>query len=244
MIKPNHECAWSHEHSSSLHLRAGYYGSGGQAFSSAGTSLPALMEAFRDEPLRWYTRAYGDVHQGEHENLLLIAVDAAAPVVAGAQQYADVGPLSTGLHGAFRVREYVLGDVAAGALGLKMQGERLQPADWTRFRYYVHLHDDCFGYVEPVDRTLLVGLVRGVLGLHSYYLGQDVNWSDVPFALVDLLGHVGKFELRGSSEAGVILVDWPHQAYRREKGGPVKPYLGRITIREGVGDFEAFAISG
>ena len=59
MLKANHICSWSHFWHTGIKYQGG-------CFDTGCTSLPVLFDAFRQEPLRWYLLAYGNVYHGEH----------------------------------------------------------------------------------------------------------------------------------------------------------------------------------
>jgi len=171
------------------------------------------------------------------ENLLLVGADASAPPVAGQQPHSGAGLINAGLEGWPSVEEYALSKPVQVALGIEERDHRYRPAEWHSIRHALHLHDDCFASVEPVDDALLQRLVLGALKLHSHYLGQEVEWQSCSEELTLLLREVEEIELRSDSKAGAVYVDQPHQNARREKGLPVKPYHGEIVIRDGKASF-------
>jgi hypothetical protein len=228
MLKPNHFCAWSHSRHTYLNYQGG-------CFDTGGTSLPVLIDAFRQEQEpgpHWFSLAYGDVHSDEHENLLLVAVDADEPELPALEPYQEIGPLNKALlrSGGGRVEEYVLSDEVRAALRIGVEASNYSLQDRTRVRQALYLHDDCFGRVEPVDEGRLARLVHATLKLHSFYLEREVRWEGVLPELTRLLMQVEEFELVSHPKAGVVYVDWPHQIIRRKMRARVKPYRARISV--------------
>ena len=201
MIQPNHLCYYSSHHQSTVRYRDGI-------FYAAGTSLPVLMDAFRDEPLRWYSREYGHRYRGTAENLRLIAVDSSD---REAEELTE------------EIRDRLqIGDEEAG----------FEPQDWARVRCTIHLHDDCFAMVQPVDSALLRRLLLGTLRLHSYYLQTEVNWSGVLDELTALLQRTQWFQLTSHPRQQSVAVEWPRRGELVAWPRPEQLPVVRMDVRD------------
>ncbi len=243
MLKPNHVCAWSHSRRTVLKYQ-------GSRFETEGTSLPVLLDAFRQEAetevssrLRWYSLAHGEVHGGEHENLTLIAADADAPGLPAPEIHPEVGPLNRALlrSGGDGVAEYVLSPDVRAALRIGDEASDFSPQEGSRVRHAVFLHDDCFGSVEPVDEGLLARLVHAALKLHSFYLGREIGWEPVLPELTRLLLREEAFELVSKPRADVVYVEVPPRSTRspfHPFGAYVRPRGLRIRVGTGTAEMD------
>lgn len=201
MIQPNHTCRYTSLRQTEVRYRDGI-------FHAAGTSLPVLLDAFRDEPLRWYFSEYGERYGGVAENLRLIAVDGSVR---------ETEELTEPVRDRLRI-----GDEETG----------FEPEDWARVRCAIHLHDDCFTVVQPVDSSLLRRLLLGTLRLHSYYLQTDVDWSGVLDELTALLQRTEWFQLTSHPRQQRASVDWPRRGELIEWPVPIGQPGVRIEVRD------------
>lgn len=232
MIEPNHQCWWSSERQTRLALS-------GELLTMAGTSLPVIMAAFREAPWLWYTRAYGDVYNGAHENLILVAVSAEDGAALGAAYWEpETGPLNAGLarHG-YVLPERFLSDGVCDALGLAGEDADFAPVSGDAvpapIRCIVNLHDDCFAGVEPVTGgDGMNALLSGVFALHNFYLGREIDWSTVLPAVRSLLARHAALTVASHPEEPKVTFT----AHQDESSrGPV---VAEVRVRDGVAVLE------
>lgn len=221
MIKPNHECGWSSKRTTQV-------GFADRSFFSAGTSLPVLFDAFREEDLRWYTHAYGYyIHRGEPENLWLIAVDPQTVGIPQVEPYTDLGPLQKAIGNISPGTEYPMTDLVQAFLHLSGEEGSFSPLPGSKIRYTIHTHDDCFGEVTPVDIPLLTRLIHSTLKLHSYYLNEKIDWQDILTGLTDLLPNHEGVDLVSNLDERTLVVRHKDQ----RKSDP--SYLAKFIIAQG-----------
>lgn len=96
--------------------------------------------------------------------------------------------------------EYVLTDAIASELGIRFEGDDFSVEHQDRFEnkvtYQIYIHDNCFFYIKPVKGDLVGRIVNCVLEQHSFYLGQEIDWSKISARLTEHLLTSGKIEIQ------------------------------------------------
>lgn len=235
MIRPSHQCYWSHIRTTSVSI-------GDRKFIASGTSLPVVFDAFRGDSLRWYSVAYGEEYGGVKENLCLIAVSANTPHRPEEQPYAGKGPLREALPPDLGegIEESRLTSELCRVLQIREEPNDYLPQDWEQVRYALYLHDDCFAVVEGVDRERLTRLVHGTLKLHSFYLSQEVEWGPVLAETTALLEEAGDdCALVSDPQNRTLTISRGEPASGRS--GHRKVPVARLHVEGGVAEFQRLA---
>jgi hypothetical protein len=184
MIDPQLEDCWARRRRT--HIR--YQDS---TLSGAGVSLQVILPAFGASELIWYTVIYG----GFDDNLLLLGCDRNEAAHFEQIQYGETSPVRTLYSGDFP-NEYVLTDEIRLALGIRLEEDSLSIDQKERIACQVYIHDNCFFWIEPMNADLLGRVFGCILEQHSFYLGQEIDWSGISPELIRRLVSLGELELQ------------------------------------------------
>jgi hypothetical protein len=92
--------------------------------------------------------------------------------------------------------EYLLTDAVAYELEIRFEGKDFLVVDQERLGnrvvHQIYIHDNCF--FKPVEDDLLSKIIGCVLEQHSFYLGQEIDWSEISARLTDHLLTSSKIE--------------------------------------------------
>ena len=73
-------------------------------------------------------------------------------------------------------------------LGIRFERNNYFIKNTDQIIYQIYVHDNCFFSIEPTTEFVLTRLIENILLQHSFYLGQDIDWSNVsPIILKHLL---------------------------------------------------------
>jgi hypothetical protein len=150
--------------------------------------------------MTWYSSTWGDNHEDEN----VFAAGTLLPPIAGAERY--VGPVTRSLH-PIPVTEYRLDNNGVAELGIVKTHDSFDVLPGTEVDATFWMHDDCFfATLAPTDEVL-ERLMESVLAMHSYYLSQDVDWSDVVNVLVKCLGSSSRIRATSNQNARRFTVE-------------------------------------
>ncbi len=191
MIDPQLQDWWSRQRLTQLsyhHL----------SLSGAGVSLRVILQAFNNSGMVWYSRIYGEYQ----DNVLLLAASSPADLLSEQVKYTEQSPIQklcgTVFSDAFV--EYVLTDAIASELGTGFEGDDFFVEHQDRFEnkvtYQIYIHDNCFFHIKPVKSDLVGRIANCVLEQHSFYLGQEIDWSEILARLTEHLLTSGKIEIQ------------------------------------------------
>lgn len=157
------------------------------------------MHAFIDKNIIWYSRIYGDFN----DDLLVVGVDESVTNCLEQKRLNQVystaeGPVTAAIGHDAKMKEYLLTDEVAAEMGIAFTYELLEGynsyyashydiKDENPILYQIDIHDDCFFYVKPRDTEFLPALVHCILQQHSFYLGEEVDWSGILDPTIKLL---------------------------------------------------------
>ncbi len=194
MIDPQLGDWWSHKRLT--HIR--YTDS---VLSGAGVSLQVILPAFDTSELIWYSTIYGDYD----DNLLLLGYDRDEAASFERIAYEETSPVKALYAGDFP-NEYVLTDKLRLALGLTFEGNSFSITQEERIACQVYIHDNCFFFIKPVNAALFDRVFGCILEQHSFYLGQEIDWLDVPSELTKQLVSLGKLELQSDPKRRCVWI--------------------------------------
>jgi len=175
MLDPHLNDWWSRKRLTRLRYRD-------SSLSGAGVSLRVILPALKALNLTWYSTVYGEYD----DNLLLLGCDKNAASQFDRIEYKETSPLQAVCQDTF-LNEYVLTDHIRSALGIRFEENDCIINREESIACQVYVHDNCFFYVRPVDEALSGKLLNCILEQHSFYLGQEIDWSGV---LADLVRHL------------------------------------------------------
>jgi len=66
----------------------------------------------------------------------------------------------------------------------------------NKVTHQIYIHDNCFFHIKPVKSDLVVRIANCVLEQHSFYLGQEIDWSEISARLTEHLLTSGKIEIQ------------------------------------------------
>ena len=168
------------------------------SLSGAGVSLRVILQAFNNSGMVWYSRIYGEYQ----DNVLLLAASPPAELLSERMRYTEPSPIQKLCGDIFSslFAEYALTDAIASELGIGFEGDEFFIEHQDRFENKVarqiYIHDNCFFYIKPVADDLLGKIVGCVLEQHSFYLGQEIDWSEISARLTEHLLTSGKIEIQ------------------------------------------------
>lgn len=184
MIDPQLEDWWSWKRFTDVRYQD-------STLSGAGVSLQVILPAFGESELVWFSSIYGDFD----DNLLLLGYDRKEAAHFDHVRYLDTSPVQTLYRGDFP-HEYVLTDEARLALGVRFEEDEFFIDQEERIACLVYIHDNCFFWIKPISTALLERVFGCILQQHSFYLGQEIDWSGISGELTRRLASMGKLELQ------------------------------------------------
>lgn len=226
MIDPQLEDWWSNRRLTEIRYHH-------PALSGAGVSLRVILPAFRELGLTWYSKMYGEYD----DNVLLLGCDRNVAAELERVAYTGQSPVKA-LCECDLPDEYELTDGICAALGIRLDGNSFAVDREDRVALQVYIHDNCFFYVSPVEDALLGSLLGCILEQHSFYLGQEVDWSGVSPEIERRLRAVEGIELQSDPEKRCMWIPqlekrrWPF--WRRFRQGTVWVEDGKARFRAGL----------
>jgi len=118
--------------------------------------------------------------------------------------------------------EYELNGEIKSALGLTLDQNSFRIARTEHILQRVYVHDDCFFAIEPVNEAELRCLTQAILEQHSFYLGADVDWANIPDEIIALLRRVEKVRMQSEPRRRRVILSWKD---------PGTSFIGRILKR-------------
>jgi hypothetical protein len=226
MIDPQLEDWWSWKRRTHILYRD-------SALSGAGVSLQVILPAFSESDLIWYSIIYGDFD----DDLLLLGCDRNEAAHFEQIRHQETSPVKTFYNGDFP-NEYVLTDEICLALGVRLNEDRLIIDQEERIACQVYIHDNCFFWIEPMNAALLDRVFGCILEQHSFYFGQEIDWSGVSAELIKRLLSLGELELQSDPKRQCLWI--PQLETRRRlfwkwfREGTVLIENGKARMKSGV----------
>lgn len=224
MINPHHECG----NTSAKHTELWFKDS---SCGSVGTSLHVILHAFQEVPVTWYSTSFG------YDDVIL-GVDPARSAELGKPHHSTPGPVQKSSAGRFDYEEYRLTGEVMAKLGMRFAKGQLVIARGGLVRWQLQVHDDCFASIQPVEEALLRKLIACVLELHSFYLGEAVNWGNIPETITDTLQRLNHIYLVSSPISKQTDLFWREDRQSGRwffKRHSTKEHaLNRIEVRNGA----------
>ncbi len=226
MIDPQLKDWWSHKRLTEIR----YHNS---SLSGAGVSLRVILPAFSDSEMIWYSTMYGEYN----DNILLLGSDTNTASLFQHVEYKETSPIQVIYKDAFP-NEYMLTDNIRSALGIRFEGNSFFIDHEDRIAYQVYIHDNCFFYIKPVEDVLLSKLLSCILKQHSFYLGQEVDWSSIFPEIVKQLLTLGKIKMQSTLKQQCLWIPQlekrRHFFWKRSGQGTVLIENGKARFREVV----------
>lgn len=180
MIEPWAKDVWSGKCHNEIYIDA-------NQLIGAGVSLRVLMHAFKGQNHVWFSAIYG-MH---HDNCVAYGVRPEIADTFPKEAAEDVPPIQAALKEDFKLEEYPLTEEVQSARGVKIEDPGddgdLHEEGMQNVHCRVHVHDDCFFNVKPLDDLLLRRLISCILEQHSFYLKQEIDWSQVLEEIVQII---------------------------------------------------------
>ncbi len=170
------------------------------SLNGAGVSLRVILPAFRGLGMIWYSTVYGEYN----DNILLLGCDRNTASLLECVRYEETSPVQA-LYGDEFPDEYVLTAGIRSALGLGFEGNSFF-IDQEKVAYHVYIHDNCFFYINPVKDALLNELLSCILEQHSFYLGQEVDWSSIFPEIANQLLTLGRIEIQSDPKRQCVWI--------------------------------------
>lgn len=226
MIDPQLKNWWSHKRLTEIRQH-------NSSLNGAGVSLRVILPAFSDSEMIWYSTVYGEYS----DNILLLGCDRNTASLVPCVEYKETSPVQAIYKDAF-LDEYVLTDDIRSALGVRFEGNSFFIDHEDRIAYQVYIHDNCFFYIKPAEDALLGKLLNCILEQHSFYLGQEVDWSSIFPEIVKQLLTLGRIEMQSNPKRQCL---WIPQLEKRRplfwkmfRQGTVLIESGKARFREVV----------
>ncbi len=166
----------------------------GSTFYAAGVPMRVLLHAFTGKDVVWFSITYGQFE----DNALLVGLNAEDANLLQHIKHTGTSPMEEAIQSTGTFNEYMLTEEVQLFLGITLDPQQntysIQHADKTQ--YQVSLHDDIFSQVKPVDNELFSNVVHCVLRQHSYYLGTEVDWSEVLDPIIEEIKLVDELKIR------------------------------------------------
>jgi hypothetical protein len=177
MIKITHTCFYTNSHTTEIRFR-------NEQFQSIGVPLNVLLHAFKEINVVWFSSMYGQWN----DNILLIGVSETVGSSLPKQKYIEESPMTAAWVSDSEFEEYLLTEEIQKTLDIVYDSveQHFTSVSHESILFEIYIHDDCFSYIEPVDKELQYGLLDAVLELHGYYLGiETVDWSEIRDILLE-----------------------------------------------------------
>jgi hypothetical protein len=167
MIKPRLQNSWTRRRKTLVEYQ-------NEEALGAGLSLDVLFRAFAGiKNIVWFSVVYGEYD----DDFCAIGLENGQAPAGIRERHPHRGPL--GEAAAQDLNEYLLSPRVLEFLGFKSIEEAIHSGWEGKAKFALYVHDDCFFRLRPVDDQRIWLLTRLVLDVHSYYLGQEVDWSEV-----------------------------------------------------------------
>ena len=169
----------------------------GTTLTGAGVSLQVITPALEKMNRIWFSKVYGDFN----DNLLLIGFDKTTDGSCEKIEHRlDSSPRN--LYGKTLSTEYIMSETMFAQFA---DGNSLTEVDgWLAIQ--VHIHDNCFFSIEPIDEITLSRLIDCILDQHAFYLGHEVDWSDIHLELQRFLFDQGKIEFQSDPKKQLLWI--------------------------------------
>ncbi len=191
MIDPQLQDWWSRQRLTQLSYH-------NLSLSGAGVSLRVILEPFKNVGAVWYSKIYGEYQ----DNVLLLACSPDLEGLSNRVRCLEQSPIQKLCGETFSKHfiEYLLTDAVAYELGIRFEGKDFLVVDQERLGnrvvHQIYIHDNCFFYIKPVKSDLVGRIANCVLEQHSFYLGQEIDWSEISARLTEHLLTLGKIEIQ------------------------------------------------
>jgi hypothetical protein len=159
--------------------------------SGAGVSLQVILPIFSENNLDWFSKLYGEFD----DDLLLLGVNKTSKLPFEKLKYETVSPIQN-IYLSNWINEYKLTDDICANLGIRFSKTDYSIEQKTEIAYQIFIHDNVFFSVEPGDEFIIHRLITNVLEQHSFYLGEEIDWSDVILFLESNLINRTRIELQ------------------------------------------------
>jgi len=168
------------------------------------------MHAFVDKNITWYSRESG------YYNTLVVGVDestAHSIEQKNLNQISSVtkGSVTSAIGPDINIKEYLLSDKASTELGIVFADDEegypiYDIKDRSTILYEIAIHDDCFFSVSPVNEELLFKLIHSILKMHSFYLGNEIDWSNLIEPTIRLIKENKSIQIKSRSVRQCMLI--------------------------------------
>ncbi len=204
----------------------GYHDS---SLHGAGISLPVILPALSGLGMIWFSTVYGEYN----DNALLLGCDRNTASLFEWVKYEETSPVQAVYNNIFP-DEYALTASIRSALGLRLEGNNYFIDQENKVACQVYIHDNCFFYVKPVTEALLGRLLSCTLEQHSFYLGQEVDWSGIFDTIAKQLLTLGRIEIQSDPERQWV---WIPQLEKRRHPFWKRSRQGTVTVENGKARF-------
>lgn len=190
MINPHLSDWWSNKRLTELRYT-------GTTLTGAGVSLQVISPALEKMNRIWFSKVYGDFN----DSLLLIGFEKMA---GNSYEKIEYRPdlSERNLYGETLSAEYIMPETMFAQF---VVGNSLTEVD-SQLAIRVHVHDNCFFSIEPIDEVTLSHLINCVLDQHAFYLGHEIDWSNVRLELQRFLLDQGKIELQSDPKQQLLWI--------------------------------------
>jgi hypothetical protein len=132
--------------------------------------------------------------------------------------------------------EYFLSDAIQAELGIGCHEAPHLSRRSNLIQYQIDIHDDCFFTIEPIELDLLKKLVHQILQQHSFYLGVEVDWSDILDLITEQVKTSTQIAMQSNPKLQCLSV-WqePDQSFIQRLLKPIKPC--KVIIQEKKASF-------
>jgi hypothetical protein len=196
------------------------------SLSGASVSLRVILEPFKNVGAIWYSKIYGEYQ----DNVLLLACSPDLEGLSDRVRCLEQSPIQRLCRENFskHFTEYLLTDAVAYELEIRFEGKDFLVVDQERLGnrvvHQIYIHDNCF--FKPVEDDLLSKIIGCVLEQHSFYLGQEIDWSEISARLTDHLLTSSKIEIQSDPKRQHV---WIPQL--EEKSILSDPFFKKLSAR-------------
>ena len=177
MIKITHPCVYTKSHTTEIRFK-------NDRFQFIGVPLNVLLHAFKGINAIWFSLVYGQWN----DNILLIGVSENVGSSLPKQKYIEESPMTEAWGSDSEFEEYLLTEEVQKTLDIVYDSveQHFTSVSHESIIFEIYIHDDCFSFIDPMDKELQYRLLDAVLELHSYYLGKTtVDWSEIRDILLE-----------------------------------------------------------
>jgi len=222
MIKPNLKDWWTRKQLTEFRYNL-------SAFSSSGVPASVILKSF--EPLKWNSTVYGE----QCDNLVLIAFKDGKHSNLKQQ---SKGSANYDLPAGEKIEEYILDESLQKLIGWHVKNDdSYEIKNYDEILYLVYFHDNCFCHIEPIDRNLVLSLLRCILEQHSYYLNLEVDWKNCNEVLLNISKDGKPILLKTHTREKRVSIRYSegHNLLRKIFSRRVKKYF---VIKNGIAHYE------